>query len=155
MLFRSAVLAGDAQGRNTYEAELWLQATSQGLDNKVVIAGHVTDMPAAYLAADIVVSASTDPEAFGRVAAEAGAMERPVIATNHGGAREVIVPGVSGLLVPPGDAAALAEALAKFLAADTAERAAMGRAARAHIAARYTVERMCADTLALYRGLLA
>jgi glycosyltransferase involved in cell wall biosynthesis len=150
-----AVLAGDPQGRNTYEAELWLQATSQGLDNKVVIAGHVTDMPAAYLAADIVVSASTDPEAFGRVAAEAGAMERPVIATNHGGAREVIVPGVSGLLVPPGDAAALAEALAKFLAADTAERAAMGRAARAHIAARYTVERMCADTLALYRGLLA
>jgi glycosyltransferase involved in cell wall biosynthesis len=89
------------------------------------------------------------------VAAEAGAMERPVIATNHGGAREVIVPDVSGFLVPPGDPAALAEALTKVLGADAAERQAMGRAARAHIAARYTVERMCADTLALYRALLA
>ena len=54
----------------------------------VVIAGHMNDMPAAYLASDIVVSASTDPEAFGRVAAEAGAMDRPVIATDHGGSRE-------------------------------------------------------------------
>lgn len=150
-----AVLAGDAQGRNTYEAELRLQATSQGLDNEVIIAGHVRDMPAAYLASDIVVSASTDPEAFGRVAAEAGAMERPVIATDHGGAREVIVAGRSGLLVPPANSGALADALSTLLAAGAEQREAMGKAARAHIAARYTVEKMCADTLALYRKLLA
>ena len=149
-----AVLAGDAQGRNAYETELQLQATSQGLDNVVVIAGHVSDMAAAYLAADIVVSASTDPEAFGRVAAEAGAMERPVIATDHGGAREVIVGGTSGLLIPPGDTSALADALSTLLAAGAEQRETMGKAARAHIAARYTVEKMCADTLALYRSLL-
>jgi glycosyltransferase involved in cell wall biosynthesis len=149
-----AVFAGDAQGRNNYETELRLLAASNGLGDAIVIAGHVSDMPAAYLAADIVVSASTDPEAFGRVAAEAGAMERPVIATNHGGAREVIVSGTSGLLVPPADSAALADALSALLAATAERREAMGKAARAHIAARYTVERMCADTLALYRALL-
>ncbi|HTW34399.1 MAG TPA: glycosyltransferase family 4 protein [Rhizomicrobium sp.] len=148
------VFAGDPQGRNTYEAELRLQIVSSGLDGAVHIAGHVNDMPAAYLAADIVVSASVDPEAFGRVAAEAGAMARPVIATNHGGAREVVLPGTSGLLVAPGDSAALADALATLLAAGPERREAMGKAARAHIAARYTVERMCADTLALYRELL-
>ena len=150
-----AVLAGDAQGRNDYEAELWLQATTQGLDSRVVIAGHESDMPAAYLAADIVVSASTDPEAFGRVAAEAGAMERAVIATDHGGAREVILADRSGLLVPPGDASALANALVELVDAGPARRADMGRAARAHITERYTVGRMCADTLAVYRELLA
>jgi glycosyltransferase involved in cell wall biosynthesis len=149
-----AVFAGDAQGRNSYEAELRLLATSNGLGDAVFIAGHVSDMPAAYLASDIVVSASTDPEAFGRVAAEAGAMERPVIATNHGGAREIIVPDISGILVPPADSAALAEALSTLLASGAEQRAAMGKEARAHIAARYTVERMCADTLALYRTLL-
>jgi len=148
------VLAGDAQGRNDYEAQLWLQATTQGLDSQVMIVGHESDMPAAYLAADIVVSASTDPEAFGRVAAEAGAMERPVIATDHGGAREVVLPGQSGLLVPPGDAAILADALVTLMKAGPEARAEMGRAARAHIAKRYTVERMCADTLKVYRDLL-
>ena len=148
------VFAGDAQGRNNYETELRLMAASNGLGDSVVVAGHVSDMPAAYLAADIVISASTDPEAFGRVAAEAGAMERPVIATNHGGAREVIVAGTSGLLTPPGDSAALADALSTMFAAGAERREAMGKAARAHIADRYTVERMCADTLALYRTLL-
>jgi glycosyltransferase involved in cell wall biosynthesis len=149
-----AVFAGDSQGRTAYEAELALLITTSDLSGTVTIAGHVTDMPTAYLAADIVVSASTDPEAFGRVAAEAGAMERPVIATDHGGAREIVLPGRSGLLIPPGDSAALAEALTR-LASDGAEiRHAMGKAARAHIAEHYTVEMMCGKTLALYRELL-
>jgi glycosyltransferase involved in cell wall biosynthesis len=149
-----AIFVGDAQGRNSYEAELRLQTTAQGLDNVVHIAGHENDMPAAYLASDIVVSASIDPEAFGRVAAEAGAMERPVIATNHGGAREVVAPERSGLLIPPGDSGALADALTTLVEAGGERRAEMGRAARIHIADRYTVERMCADTLAVYRELL-
>lgn len=150
-----AVLAGDAQGRTGYETELRLQMTADGLDNAVVIAGHVNDMAAAYLASDIVISASTDPEAFGRVAAEAGAMERPVIATDHGGAREVVLADRSGFLVPPGDPAKLAHALGALLSAGPDRRAAMGKAARAHVAAHYTVEKMCADTLALYRAMLS
>lgn len=149
------VLAGDAQGRSGYESEVAQLIAAKSLGETVFIAGHVSDMPAAYLAADIVVSASTDPEAFGRVAAEAGAMERPVIATNHGGAREIVIPGISGYLVAPGNAAELAETLQLLLGKTDAMRRAMGAAARAHISARYTVERMCADTLAVYRDLLA
>jgi glycosyltransferase involved in cell wall biosynthesis len=149
-----AVLAGDSQGRSGYESELRQLIEINALNGVAAIVGHVGDMPAAYLAADIVVSASTDPEAFGRVAAEAGAMGRPVIATNHGGAREIVLPGRSGLLVAPGDAGELAAALRTLLEASDGERAAMGATARAHIAEHYTVERMCADTLTLYRDLL-
>jgi glycosyltransferase involved in cell wall biosynthesis len=87
--------------------ELTATIQAMGLRDVVILSEHIADMPAAYLASDIVVSASTDPEAFGRVAPEAAAMGRPVIATDHGGARETVLAGQSGLLTPPGDAAAL------------------------------------------------
>ncbi len=145
-----AILAGDAQGRDAYEAEL--RRAAHG--SNVVIAGHVGDMAAAYLAADIVISASTDAEAFGRVAAEAGAMGRAVIATDHGGARETIVAERTGLLVPPGDAGALARAIERLADMGVEGRAAMGGEARRHIRTHFTRETMCADTLALYRRLL-
>ncbi len=149
-----AILAGDPQGRSTYQRELEDLALARGLGRGLAIAGHVADMPAAYLAADIVISASTDPEAFGRVAAEAGAMGRPVIATDHGGSREIVLPDRSGVLVKPDDAEALAEALNGLLVAGPEIRARMGDAARAHVRSHFTVERMCADTIALYRELL-
>jgi glycosyltransferase involved in cell wall biosynthesis len=149
------VLAGDAQGRSAYESELKVKIAAAGLNDRVAIAGHVSDMPAAYLAADIVISASTQEEAFGRVAAEASAMERAVIATDHGGARETILPDVSGLLVAPGSAAILARALDALIDAGRDLRAAMGIRGRQHILQNFTVERMCEDTLALYRKLLA
>ena len=150
-----AVLAGDAQGRDAYVAELQHAVTANGLENKVTFAGHVTDMPAACLAADIVLSASTQAESFGRIVAEASAMGRPVIATDHGGARETVLPELSGVLVPPGDADALATALLKLFAMGPDGRAAMGAQGRAHIERNYTVERMQQDTIALYRELLA
>jgi glycosyltransferase involved in cell wall biosynthesis len=150
-----AVLAGDAQGRTDYEGELRKAIAEGGLQDIVVIPGHTRDMPAAYLASDIVVSASTDPEAFGRVSAEASAMARPVIATNHGGSRETVLPGLSGLLIPPGDSKALASALAQLLSLDATSLLAMGMKGRAHIAAQFTVEKMCADTIAVYRMLLS
>jgi glycosyltransferase involved in cell wall biosynthesis len=150
-----AVLAGDAQGRDAYAAEVKHSIERSGLADVVTIVGHVQDMPAAYLAADIVVSASTDPEAFGRVAAEASTMERPVIATDHGGARETILPGTSGILVPPADASALAAALAELLRRGSGARSAMGAQGRAHIARNFSLARMTCDTLALYRELLA
>jgi glycosyltransferase involved in cell wall biosynthesis len=149
-----AVLAGDAQGRTAYEQQLRAAIAAAGLRDRVTIAGHVSDMPAAYLAADIVVSASTQEEAFGRVAAEASAMGRAVVATDHGGARETVLPGSTGLLVAPGDSRQLADALAGLVSAGAQGRAAMGARGRAHIARNYTVERMCADTIALYRELL-
>ena len=149
-----AVLAGDVQGRNAYAAEVKRKIEREGLADVVTMAGHVQDMPAAYLAADIVVSASTEPEAFGRVAAEASAMERAVIATDHGGARETILPEISGILVPPGDAGALAAALAQLMRAGPEARSAMRAQGRSHIARHFNLDRMTSDTLALYRELL-
>ena len=148
------VFAGDPQGRHAYEKELKERIAASELDHIVRIAGHVTDMPAAYLASDIVVSPSTDPEAFGRVAAEAGAMERAVIASDHGGAREILIPNRTGLLVTPEDSKVLANALSLLLCEEN-KRSAMGKAARKHVASHFTVERMCADTLALYREILS
>jgi glycosyltransferase involved in cell wall biosynthesis len=149
-----AVIAGDSQGRDSYVRELEIMIADRGLAELVTMADHITDMPAAYLAADIVVSASTDPEAFGRVPPEAAAMGRAVIATDHGGARETVLQGESGLLVEPGSPRAMADALARLLALDLTELERMGARGRAHIAANYTVQRMCAATLDLYRLLL-
>jgi glycosyltransferase involved in cell wall biosynthesis len=149
-----AVIAGALQGRSSYVSEIIGAIEENGLKEVVVMSDHVTDMAAAYLAADIVVSASTDPEAFGRIPPEAAAMGRPVIATDHGGARETVRSGETGLLVKPGSAAALAEGLRDLLARSPAELAAMGAKGRAHIEANFTVERMCADTLEVYRALI-
>ena len=111
-------------------------------------------MPAAYMLADAVVSASRDPEGFGRVIAEAQAMGRPVVATDHGGARETVVPGVTGWLVQPRDPAALAAAIREVLSLTADDRQRLARRAIANIAAGFTRELMCARTIAVYQELL-
>jgi glycosyltransferase involved in cell wall biosynthesis len=112
------------------------------------------DMPTAYRLADVVVSASTEPEGFGRVIVEAQAMGRPIVATDHGGARETILPGLTGWLVPPSDSAVLAAAIGAALALDEDARASFGRHARAQVAAGYTREIMCERTIEVYEELL-
>jgi glycosyltransferase involved in cell wall biosynthesis len=149
------VIVGEATRRDEYAAEIARSIERHGLTNTVTIAGHVQDMPAAYLAADIVVFTTIEPEGFGRVAAEASAMERPVIAADHGGTREIVVTGETGFLVPPGDVDALAVALRTLLRAGAEGRAAMGAHGRAHVLTHFALARMTADTLALYRELLA
>jgi glycosyltransferase involved in cell wall biosynthesis len=148
------VIAGDAQTRDAYREELKDAVTRYELQGVASIQDHVDDMAAAYAAADIVVSASTAPEAFGRVPPEAAAMGKPVIATDHGGARETVLNGESGRLVAPGDVTALADALADLLARPREELAAMGAKGRDHIVRNFSVERMCAETLGAYRELL-
>jgi glycosyltransferase involved in cell wall biosynthesis len=111
-------------------------------------------MAAAYMVADLVVSASTQPEGFGRVIIEAQAMGRPVIATAHGGAQETITPGDTGWLVPPRDAEALAAGLALALDQDQTARLAMSRREIAHVRTHFTSSLMAARTLTVYRELL-
>jgi glycosyltransferase involved in cell wall biosynthesis len=120
----------------------------------VLLPGHVEDMPAALAAADLVLHASTEPEAFGRTVVEAGAMGRPVIASDLGAPRETVVPEATGWLVPPGDPAALAAAIDAALAVPGPERAAMGRAARERVLSRFTTAAMQRATLAVYAELL-
>jgi glycosyltransferase involved in cell wall biosynthesis len=105
--------------------------------------------------ADVVVSASTDPEAFGRVPVEAQAMGRPLVATRHGGARETVDDGKTGWLVRPNDSKALAWGMRAALQMDAEKRAEMAELARAWVEERFAVDRMCAETMAVYRSLLS
>jgi glycosyltransferase involved in cell wall biosynthesis len=111
-------------------------------------------MPAAYMLADIVVSPSSDPEGFGRVIVEAQAMGRPVVATDHGGARETVLPGVTGWLVPPRNPTALAAAIGEALSLSMGERQRLAHRAIAHVAAHFARETMCARTIEVYEELL-
>lgn len=153
------VLTGDAQGRDAYVSEIRARAQLQGVSDRLRIAGHVADMPAAYAAADIVVSASSDAEAFGRVPVEAMAMGCSIIAADHGGASETLrTPDGRtsfGTLVAPGNVGALRAGLTLALAAPRGGGAERARAARAHVEARYSTQAMCDQTLALYRAVLA
>ena len=150
-----AVFVGGDLGRDAYKAELRQMAERFGVADRVWFVGACRDMPAAYSIASVVVSASTQPEGFGRIAVEAQAMGRPVIVTDHGGSRETVAPGETGWRVPPGDARAMAAALDEALAMTQPERDALAGRAVAHVKANYTKELMCRRTLDLYRDLLA
>ncbi|MEO0625003.1 MAG: glycosyltransferase family 4 protein [Pseudomonadota bacterium] len=143
------LIVGDG-GEDWYVRALESRIRSAGLERQVWLTGGCTDMAAAYKLASVVVSASTDPEAFGRVVVEAGAMGRPVIATDHGGARETIRHGETGWLYPPKDVPKLAETIHAALELDPSERAHMGLAARARVHSRYTVSAMQRATIAVY-----
>jgi glycosyltransferase involved in cell wall biosynthesis len=149
-----ALLVGDAAERPAFQAELLARIESLGLKDRVRLVGHATDMPAALLLADVVIHASTDAEAFGRTVIEAQAMARPVIASDLGAPRETVAEGVTGWRIPPGDAAALADAIGKALALPPAESAALGARARAAVLSGYTTEAMQAATIAVYRELI-
>jgi glycosyltransferase involved in cell wall biosynthesis len=149
-----ALLVGDAAERPAFQAELQARIAGLGLQDRVRLVGHATDMPAALMLADVVVHASTDAEAFGRTVIEAQAMARPVIASDLGAPRETVAEGITGWRTPPGDAAALAAALSRALAMTDSERAALGARARAAVLSGYTTAAMQAATMATYRELL-
>ncbi len=143
------LLVGEDSSRG-FEAVLRKRIDKLGVGDVVHLGGHCSDMAAAYKLSSVVVSASIEPEAFGRVVVEAQSMGRPVIATDHGGARETVSHGESGWLYPPGDIARLTIELNKALNLDPSERAHMGMAARARIHSRYTVSAMQRATLSVY-----
>jgi glycosyltransferase involved in cell wall biosynthesis len=134
--------------------ELLALAHQLGVAERVRLVGHCDDMPAALMLSNVVVNASTDPEGFGRVVIEGQAMARPVIATDHGGAAETVEHEVTGVLVPPGDAASLAVALDAVLGLDDERRTELGARARESVMTRYTIAAMQAATIDVYREVL-
>jgi glycosyltransferase involved in cell wall biosynthesis len=149
-----AVLVGSDQGRHRYAAALVRQAQALGVADRLRLVGECDDMPAALKLSDVVVHASTHAEAFGRVVIEAQAMARPVIAADLGGPVETVEHEVTGLRVPPGDAAALAAAIERVLALSPDARLALGAAARASVLRHYTVRAMQEATLDVYEAVL-
>ncbi len=148
------LLVGADQGRTAYRAELEKRVRARGLEGIVRVVDHCADMPAAYMLADVVVSASTDPEAFGRVVAEAQAMGRPVVAPDHGAAPEILIEGSTGWSFAAGRVDALADALSRALNLPEAARHALSATAIAHVRENFAKERMCKATLDVYEEVL-
>jgi len=148
------VLVGSDQGRTKYSRELERLSEFLGIADRVRIIGQVEDIPAALMLSDVVVHASTEAEAFGRVVIEAQAMGRPVIATNLGGPSETVQDGVTGWLTDPGDVDGLARALVEALSMDAEARSALGDRARASVLSGYTLRAMRDATLDVYQAVL-
>ncbi|MBR9826806.1 MAG: glycosyltransferase family 4 protein [Alphaproteobacteria bacterium] len=148
------VLVGDAQGRDGYVAELEHLIVKEELGDLVRIVGHCSDMPAVLSMSRLVLTPSVEPEAFGRTAAEAGAMGCPVIACDHGGAREVIMHGETGWRVPPGDVSALARAIGDALSMPFDALARIGARARGHVREHFSTRQLQASTLRVYNEVL-
>ena len=146
-----ALLVGSDQGRSDYRHELEQLIKAKGLLGKAMIMDECDDMPAAYRLADVVVSASTSPEAFGRVISEAQALGRPVVAADHGGAPEQVLVDRTGFLFQPNSADALAAALRKALSLTPAALRLLAVEGPIHVRQHFSKEQMCEQTLALYR----
>ncbi len=156
-----AILAGDAQGREGYVAELKRLIAAHGLHDNVRLVGHCADVPAALAISSLAVVASTEPEAFGRAAVEAQAASVPVIVSDLGAVPETVLapPDVpegerTGWRVPAGDARALASAIRAALSQAPNFRKEMADRALAHVRQNFSVETMCARTLDVYARLL-
>ncbi len=111
-------------------------------------------MPLVYALSDICVQPTLVPESFGRGIAEAQAMGRVVIASNHGGACELISNNRTGFLTPVGDANVLASVLDMVLSMTPAERQAIGMAAQDSVRSNFSIQKMCDRTIALYKEIL-
>jgi glycosyltransferase involved in cell wall biosynthesis len=142
------------RGEERHERELRELAAALGVAARVQIAGFVEDVDSVYGAADIVAVPSKQPDPFPNAALEAAAAGCCVVASAHGGLPEMLEDGRSGVLVAPGDAAALATAIAA-LADDAPRRAALGATARADVRERFSTATMLDAVQSLYDDLLA
>lgn len=144
------VLMGDSQGRERYKSEICSKVAKLNLKKQFVILNHQMDVASAIAAADIVISTSTDPEAFGRVMVEAQAMGKPVVATAHGGSLQTILNEKTGFLVPPNDPEALAVGIKKACSWCNYDR----NFARSRIKAQFSTQNLKSKTLNVYKQLL-
>ncbi len=149
-----AVILGSDQGRDLYKKKLIRLSEQYRLTNQVRFIDHCKDMALAYKVSDIVVSASIEPEAFGRVAVEAQSMERPIIASNIGGSNETIIDEKTGFLYEAGDAKSLSKKILKLLYLDETILKSIGIQGRKNIVQKFNVEKMCFSTYSEYKRLL-
>lgn len=149
-----AIFIGSAQGHESYRDQLLQEASTLDLAGRVKCFPPCPDIPAAYALADTIVCPSLLPEGFGRLMAEAQAMQKPIIASNHGAACEIIEPGITGWLIPPNDPAALAQALDETLQLSPDLLIKRGKIARERIKSYFSKESMFSKTVAVYNEFL-
>ncbi len=156
------VLAGDAQGRETYRRDLLSRIDAAGLTGRVHLVGHCWDIPSAIHLAECAIVGSVEPEAFGRAAVEAQAGGKPVVVTNLGATPETVLapPGVdpshrTGWRVEPGDVPAMARALQEALSISDEDRRKLAERSRRHVQEHFSLSAMTEQTLDVYRNLIS
>ena len=149
-----AVILGSDQGRDLYKKKLVRLTEQYRLTNQIKFVDQCKDMALAYNVSDIVVSASIEPEAFGRVAVEAQSMEKLIIASNIGGSNETIVNGKTGILFESGDANSLSKKIIQAITMDETSIKLIGKEGRKNIIKKFNVEKMCFSTYSEYKRLL-
>ena len=149
-----AVLVGSDQGRTVYKKKLINLVERYSLNKKIKFVNNCKEMPLAYSLADVVVSASIEPEAFGRVAVEAQSMGKPIVASNIGGSKETILNKKTGFLYKFDDPRELAKSLNAVIQLSQDELKLMGNEGRKNITKKFDVETMCYTNLNEYKKLL-
>ena len=149
-----AVILGNDQGRDLYKKKLIRLTEQYRLTNQIKFIDHCKDMALAYKVSDIIVSASIEPEAFGRVAVEAQSMEKLIIASNIGGSNETINNEKTGFLFKSGDAGSLSKKIIRGLTMDEKSKNLIGKEGRSNIIKKFNVEKMCFSTYSEYKRLL-
>jgi glycosyltransferase involved in cell wall biosynthesis len=150
----NVVILGSDQGRDLYKKKLIRLTEQYRMTKQVKFIDHCKDMALAYKISDIVVSASIEPEAFGRVAVEAQSMEKPIIASNIGGSNETVVDEKTGFLFDSNNAKSLSEKIIKILSMDKTSLKSIGTEARKNIIQKFNVEKMCFSTYSEYKRII-
>ena len=150
----NAIILGSDQGRNVYKKQLIGLVEQHRLKSVIKFIDHCEEMPVAYKISNAVVSASIEPEAFGRVSVEAQSMSRPIIATNLGGSTETIINEKTGFLVNSGDPQLLADAIYRLMMMDDNILSVIGSDGRKNVLKKFDVEKMCNSTFTEYNKLI-
>ena len=150
----SAVILGGDQGRNVYKKKLLRLVEQYRLNNQVQFFDKCELMPLAYKISDIIVSASIEPEAFGRVSVEAQSMEKPIIASNIGGSNETIVNDKTGFLFEAGKPEELSKKIIHALNLDETTLKFIGIEGRKNVIKKFNIEKMCFSTYSEYKKLI-
>ena len=148
------VILGSEQGRDLYKKKLVSLTEQYRLTNQIKFINNCNDMALAYKVSDIIVSASIEPEAFGRVAVEAQSMQKLIIASNIGGSNETIVDGKTGILFESGDAGSLCKKIIQAITMDESTIQLIGKEGRKNIIKKFNVEKMCFSTYSEYIKLI-
>ncbi len=149
-----AILLGPDQGRKIYKKKLIRLIERFRLNNDVIFLEHAPSMPVAYSVSSVIVSASIEPEAFGRISVEAQSMKKPIVASNIGGSRETIVDNKTGLLFSSSDHHSLSEKLDFIFRLDDTSLNVMGNNGRKNVQKKFNVEKMCFSTYSEYKKLI-
>ena len=151
--FHSIILGSD-QGRNVYKKKLIRLVEQHRLTNNIKFIDAYKNMAIAYKISDIIVSASIEPEAFGRVSVETQSMQKPIIASNIGGSTETIIDNKTGFLFETGKPEELSKKIIEILQLDESTLKSMGNEARKNVIKKFNVEKMCFSTYSEYKKLL-